>query len=179
MLRSILVFALASLAAACGNQAGNPAAPTAVAHATQTLAPADPSQAVETAEQPPFNLEAILRGDGFGLVRFRQQQDPAANIINLDAWVRDLLPDTSYSLQRAVDTTLDNVCTSSNWLTLGKGLTPEPIVTDATGTGRAELWRDLSALLPGGEFDIHFRIIENATSHVALQSGCYRFVVRD
>ena len=179
MLRSILAIALASLAAACGNHAGNPAAPTVVAHASQTLAPADPTHVEATPEQPPFNLEAILRGDGFGLVKFRQQQDPTANIVNLDAWVRDLLPDTSYSLQRAVDTTLDDVCTSSNWLTLGKGLTPEPIVTDATGTGRAELWRDLSALPPGSAFDIHFRVIENATSHVALQSGCYRFVVRD
>jgi hypothetical protein len=51
-------------------------------------------------------------------------------------------------------------------------------VTDDTGTARAALWRDLSAVAPGTTFDIHFRVIENGTSHVALESDCYRFVVR-
>lgn len=131
------------------------------------------------AEQPPFNLEAILRGDGFGLVKFRQEKDPASNIINLDIWVRDLPAGTAYSFQRAVDTQLDDVCTGTNWLTLGKGPTPEVIVTDATGEARASLWRDLSAFAPGAAFDIYFRVVENATGHVALQSACQRFVVRD
>ena len=91
---------------------------------------------------------------------------------------RDL---TSYSLQRATDSTLDGVCTGTNWLTLGEGLTPHPIVTDDTGTAHAGLWRDLSAVAPGTTFDIHFRLIENNTTpvHVVLQSDCYRFVVRN
>ena len=133
------------------------------------------------AEQPPFNLEAILRGDGFGLVRFRQQSDSTQNIVTLDVSVRDLLANTGYSLQRATDATLDRVCTGTNWLTLGEGSTPHPIVTDDTGTARAALWRDLSAVAPGTTFDIYFRVIENGTSpvHVALQSECYRFVVRN
>jgi hypothetical protein len=131
------------------------------------------------AEQPPFNLEAILRGDGFGLVKFRQVKDPTSNIIDLDVWVRDLPPGTAYSFQRAVDTQLDGVCTGTNWLTLGKGPTPEVIVTDGTGEARASLWRDLSAFAPGAAFDIYFRVVENATGHVALQSDCQRFVIRD
>src|SRR5262249_49896972 len=98
----------------------------------------------ESAAEPPFNVEAILRGDGFGLVRFRQEKDPTHNIIDLDVWVRDLMPNTSYSLQRATDVTLDGICTGANWLTLGKGLTPQPIDTDDAGTGRAALWRDVS-----------------------------------
>jgi hypothetical protein len=66
-------------------------------------------------------------------------------------------------LQRAVDTTLDDVCTGTNWLTLGDGSTPHPIVTDDTGTARAALWRDLSVVAPGTTFDIYFRLIENGT----------------
>src|SRR5919201_811472 len=63
---------------------------------------------------PNFNLEAILRPagastDGFGHVKFRQPKDDA-KIIYLDAWVRDLAPDHSYVLQRAVDTTVDGNC---------------------------------------------------------------------
>jgi len=139
------------------------------------------SQRTAAAEQPPFNVEAILRGDGFGLVKFRQEQDPTHNIVDLDVWVRDLLANTSYSLQRATDSTLDGVCTGTNWLTLGEGPTPHPIVTDDTGTARAALWRDLSAVPDGTTFDIHFRVIENGTTpaHVVLQSDCYRFVVRN
>jgi hypothetical protein len=94
--------------------------------------------------------------------------------------VRDLKPNTSYSLQRAVDTALDGVCANtSGWLTLGEGLTPHPIVTDDGGTGQADLWRDLSGFAAGSAFDIDFRIMDNATGAIVLQSGCYRFVVRD
>ena len=132
-----------------------------------------------SATQPPFNLQAILRGDGFGHVKFRQEKDPDANIISLDVWVRDLVPNTSYSLERAVNTILDGSCTGTNWLPLGQGPTPQPIVTDDGGTGRADLWRDLSAFAPGSAFDIHFRVIETGTTNVVLQSDCYRFVVRD
>jgi hypothetical protein len=132
------------------------------------------------AEQPPFNLEIVLRGDGFGLVKFRQERDSVKSIVTLDTSVRDLQPTASYSLQRAVDTVLDGVCAeTSGWLTLGEGLTPHPIVTDETGVGGAALWRDLSSFAPGSAFDIDFRVLDNATGAVVLQSGCYRFVVRD
>jgi hypothetical protein len=120
----------------------------------------------------------VLRGDGFGLVKFRQPND-GDKIVYLDVWVRDLLPDASYSLQRAVDTQVDGNCTSSSWLTLGKGLTPEPILTDGSGTGRAELWRDLGAFATGARFDIHFRVIQSGTSPevVPLRSDCYEFAI--
>ncbi len=165
------------LAIACSGRGVSPTAPTAGSDGASALAAGQSSQS-PAAEQPPFNLEAILRGDGFGLVKFRQEQDLTHNIITLDVWVRGLLANTSYSLQRATDTTLDGVCTGTNWLTLGEGSTPHPIVTDDTGTARAALWRDLSAVVPGTTFDIYFRLIENGTNDVVLQSDCYRFVVR-
>lgn len=129
-------------------------------------------------ETPPFNLQVVLRdpagGAGFGLVKFRQTND-AEVVITLDTWVRDLAPLTSYRLQRAVDPTLDGVCSSSAWLTLGAGLTPLAITTDETGTGSAELWRDVGAFPVGSTFDIHFQIVEDAGGAVVLASGCYRF----
>ena len=127
-------------------------------------------------ETPNFNLEVILRGEGFGLVKFRQPNDDA-RIVHLDVWLRDLVPNTSYLLQRAVDTNVDDNCTSTAWLTLGKGLQPQSIMTDETGTGREELFRNLGAFPPGSEFDIHFRVIEEATSTVVLTSKCYQFTI--
>ena len=176
---SLAIGCISIFAMACSGRGVSPSAPTAGSDGAAGVAAAGPSQS-PAAEQPPFNLEAILQGDGFGLVKFRQELDPTHNIVNLDVWVRDLLPNTSYSLQRATDATLDGVCTGTNWLTLGEGSTPHPIVTDDRGTARAALWRDLSAVAPGTTFDIHFRLIENGTSpiHVTLQSDCYRFVVR-
>jgi hypothetical protein len=133
-------------------------------------------------ESPPFNLEAVLRspsgGAGFGLVRFRQPNDDQ-KIVYLNAWVRDLSPGTSYRLQRAVDGVVDGTCTSASWLTLGAGLSPLAIVTDDKGTGRAELFRDLGAFAVGTRFDIHFRIIEDASGAVVLQSDCYEFAVSE
>ena len=166
-------------ALACSRGSGVPTAPSAAAIVNTASGAAGSSLAATSAAQPPFDLEAILRGEGFGLVKFRQDKDPAANVVNLDVWVRDLSPNTSYSLQRAVDTALDGVCTGTNWLTLGQGASAQSIVTDDRGTGRADLWRDLSAFAPGTTFDIYFRIVETGTTEVVLQSGCYRFVVRE
>jgi hypothetical protein len=129
-------------------------------------------------ETPPFNLEVILRavdgGQGFGHVRFRQPNDDA-KIVYLDTWVRDLAPNHSYVLQRAVDTVLDGTCTGTAWLTLGKGLVPQAITTDEGGTGREALFRDLAALPTGSRFDIHFRVLDAVSLAPVLQSDCYRF----
>ncbi len=147
----------------------------AAADAT-TAAPRQPSLQSSTSwgpETPPFNDEIILRGDGFGLVKFRQPNDGNL-VVYLDTWVRDLAPNTAYLLQRAVDTNVDDDCTSSSWLTLGKGTTPQAIVTDDRGTGREELFRNLSAFPPGTRFDIHFRVINAVTSAVVLTSTCYQ-----
>lgn len=130
---------------------------------------------------PNFNEEVILKpvddaGAGFGLVTFRQPKD-ADKIVYLGTWVRDLAPNTEYSLQRATDMTVNDVCTGTNWLTLGQGSTPHSITTDETGTGRADLYRSLAAIALGSKFDIKFRVIETATSAVVLQGACYQFIV--
>ena len=131
---------------------------------------------------PNFNLEVILRpvaaesDNGFGLVKFRQPKD-ADKIVYLDVWVRDLGANRSYNLQRATDTNVNDACTGTNWLTLGQGLVPQAITTDETGTGRADLFRNLSTIPLGTEFDIHFRVIDAVTSAVVLESACYQYTV--
>jgi hypothetical protein len=172
----LCLFAVPLLTACSG--ARPPLAPDA---ATST-ASQEPQVGTVTAqgwgpETPPFNIEVILRGDpGFGHVKFRQPND-SSKIVYLDTWIRDLKASTAYRLQRAVDPVPDGSCTSAGWLTLGLGPVPEDIVTDERGTGSASLWRDLSAVATGTRFDIHFRVIEAATGAVALESGCYQFVV--
>lgn len=136
---------------------------------------------ISSAAQPPFNMQVILRGEGkrFGHIKFRQDVDPS-KIIVLETWIRDLSPNTTYILQRAVDpiNVVDGNCTSSNWLTLGKGLTPQSILTDAKGTGKEELWRDISGIPSGSKFDIHFRVLNATTMEEVLSSDCYLYVVR-
>jgi len=127
-------------------------------------------------ETPNFNLEVVLRGDGFGLVKFRQPNDDAL-IIQLDTRVRDLEPNTAYFLQRAVDTNLDGICSGTSWLTLGKGLVSQSITTDDRGTGEESLFRDVAALGVGATFDITFRVVNVATSAVVLTSDCYRYTI--
>ena len=136
---------------------------------------------VAAANNPTFNLEVILRGENgrFGHIKFRQDVDPS-KIISLETWVRDLEPNHQYLLQRAVDAAnvVDGDCTSTSWLTLGKGLTPQSILTDDNGTGSEELWRDVSTAASGTAFDIHFRIVNATTMAVVLTSDCYQYVVR-
>lgn len=164
----VVLSAVVFSTTACSNELSNPAPQSAasIAAHSSSLGP----------QIPPFNLEVILRGDGFGLVKFRQPND-AEKTIFLDTWLRDLEPNTSYLLQRAVDTNVDGDCTSSAWLTLGKGLVPQAITTDAAGTGREELFRSVAAIADGARFDIHFRVIDATTQAVVLTSGCYEYVV--
>jgi hypothetical protein len=133
------------------------------------------------AAQPPFNLEVILRGEGnrFGHIKFRQDND-VEKVIALDTWVRDLEPNHEYLLQRAVDdkNVVDGNCTSTSWLTLGKGLVAQSILTDDKGTGNEDLWRSVAALASGDAFDIHFRVIDKSSGAVVLTSDCYNYVVR-
>jgi hypothetical protein len=136
---------------------------------------------------PLANIQAVLRpaaegpDKGFGLVKFRQPKD-GATIVYLDAWVRDLAPDHSYYLERAVDPpnmTDGNCDNETSWLRLGQAgspTVPTAIETDERGTGRAALSRNVPAP-PGMEFDIHFRVVDAVNSAVVLESACYQFAV--
>ena len=167
---AILAASLA-LVPACTSDRPNPVAPSLVAGPGLSASSWGP-------ETPPFNVELILRdvggGSAFGHVKFRQPND-AELVVNLDVWVRDLAPNTTYRLQRAADGPADGNCTSTSWLTLGRGTQAQAIVTDNRGTGRAELFRLLTSPV-GSTFDIRQRVID-PTGAVVLESECYQFVV--
>jgi hypothetical protein len=133
-------------------------------------------------ETPNFNLQAVLRPasdgpqTGFGLVKFRQPNDAEKTVL-LDVWVRDLVPNHSYYLERATDMNVNDDCDGMNWVRLGQGPTPVAITTDDTGTGRAALFRNLGVTPLGAEFDIYFRVVDPVSSDVVLKSGCYQFTV--
>jgi hypothetical protein len=129
-----------------------------------------------------YNFDLILHTQGkigseLGLLKFRQNPDPA-EIINLDTWVHHLKPNHDYSLQRAVNPIADVTgCSSIIWLTLGEGLTPQAIHTNANGDGFAPLWRDVSSAAKGTSFHIHFQIIDAVTLETVLVSDCHDYTV--
>lgn len=130
-----------------------------------------------------YNLNVALRSKGAqqAFIKFRQDPDPA-KIITLDIWVQHLEPNREYLLQRAVDAVneVDGNCTSTSWLTLGKGLVlpAQTILTDNKGKGEQNLWRDVSAIPSGSLFDIHFRVVDALTMAVVLTSDCHQYEVR-
>jgi len=132
---------------------------------------------------PCFNLDVVLKGNNketqFGFIKFRQNPD-TARIITLETFIKNLLPNHEYLLQRAVDpaNVVDGNCTSTTWLTLGKGLTPQSILTDGHGDGSETLWRDVTAAARGTSFDIHFQIIDATSMEVVLASDCYQYTIR-
>jgi hypothetical protein len=135
---------------------------------------------------PYYNLDVTLTpvaaksglGDhSGGFLKFRQDPD-TARIITLDTWVFNLLPNHAYALQRAVDPISSPDCVSTSWLTLGKGLVPQAINTDAKGDGEADLFRDVTAVARGTQFRIHFQIIDLATNETVLVSDCTQYTVR-
>ena len=167
-MRGYCIILAATALAACAPDGSNPVAPNLAIRAS-TSGPAT----------PPFNDEIILRdvtgAGGFGHVKFRQPKDED-RIVYLDTWVRDLEPNTTYQLQRATDPNVNDDCTGTNWLTLGRGSVPQSITTDGRGTGREDLFRNLAAVPIGSTFDIHFRVIDQSNA-VVLESACYQFVV--
>jgi hypothetical protein len=96
----------------------------------------------------------------------------------LETWLKNLKPNTSYQLERAVDQLLDKNCTGTAWLILGKGLDAQSIVTDKFGNGHEELFRAVTAIARGTQFDIHFQVVEEATGTVVLTSDCFQYTVR-
>ena len=182
-----LTLATGLLLVSCATDAPDPIAVTLVPSADARAEDAgdapdadDANDIDDDAENPivaRVNLDVTLRGDGHGHghIKFRQPPD-AFFIVFLDTRVRGLEPNTDYQLQRAVDTVVDDNCTSQTWLTLGQLTAPLLLHTDARGKGQAQFSRQLTS--PAGtEFDIHFQVIDAVTKAVVLHSGCYQFKV--
>jgi hypothetical protein len=149
---------------------------------TMVLAAAARADAVAHPSGSERNFVALLHPvsggptHAFGAVLFRQPHD-AEKVAFLDVWTLGLAPNHSYSLQRATDSTVDDTCTGTNWLTLGRGVEPQAIDTNDRGFGRAHLFRDLAAFPDGTRFDIQFRVIDSVTQDVVLVSSCHQYTV--
>lgn len=124
----------------------------------------------------PVNAK-VYHSNEAGFLKFRQDPD-TARLITLDISVFNLAPHHSYQLQRAVDPITSSTCTSTAWLTLGKGLVPQTIDTDGRGNGEADLFRDVTSATRGSQFRIHFQIVDAATGATVLASDCYQYTVR-
>jgi hypothetical protein len=131
----------------------------------------------------PYNLDVVLLGQGkhfgsSGFIKFRQDRNTALTI-TLDTWVTNLEPNHSYLLQRAVNPIADSTgCSSTSWLTLGKGLQPQAIHTDKRGAGNADLFRNVPASSEGTSYHIHFQVVDSTSLTPVLVSGCYDYTVR-
>lgn len=131
---------------------------------------------------PLYDLDVRLQGQHQnamgGFIKFRQDAD-TARVITLDTRVTSLLPNHSYILQRAVNPISDITgCSSNAWLTLGEGLQPKSIITNASGDGNAKLWRDISGIARGTAFHIRFQILDAASLTPVLTSDCFDYTVR-
>lgn len=132
-------------------------------------------------ELGPYNLDVVLRGQeknfaSSGFIKFRQDTPLT---ITLDTWVINLEPNHSYLLQRAVNPIKDTTgCSSTAWLTLGKGLQPQAIHTDGHGAGMANLFRNVPASAEGTSSHIHFQVVDSASLATLLTSECLDFTVR-
>ena len=133
----------------------------------------------------PYNLNVIptqgmsmhgLIGKSLGFLKFRQKD--TTHVISLDTWLFDLEPNHSYLLQRAVNPITDSSCSSTAWLTLGLGLTPQAIHTDKFGFGYEPLYRNVSSIPSGTQFRIHFQIVDSATKATVLTSDCFSYTVK-
>jgi hypothetical protein len=144
-------------------------------------------KAIPKEELGPYNLDVKLyssetvkfdsKSSGFGFIKFRQ--DPNVPLtITLDTWVFNLAPDHDYLLQRAVNPITDNDCTSTAWLTLGKGLVSQPIHTDDFGNGMENLFRNVPASSEGTTYRIHFQIIDAVSLATVLTSDCDQYTVQ-
>ena len=174
---SVLVAALAAIA--CQDSPTAPRELSAPAATTANRSETGETEETKEANKPHFNLNVILRGEGSGRIKFRQPEPVGTtHIVYLDVKVRHLEPNTSYQLQRAVDAILDGNCTSTAWLTLGKGLVPQSITTNERGKGHEQLFRVFMPSSAGSTFDIHFRVIRQDNAMVALTSECYQFTIR-
>jgi len=175
-------MALAIMLAACSEPDVTPVAPKEDRGASLTTSKED-AQGRKSCDSkgPNYNLNVLLndgkKGGAFGMLKFRQYQNET-QFIHLDTWVHELEPNTSYLLQRAVDTNLNGDCESASWLTLGFGLDPGPIITDKNGSGSAALYRSVSSIPVGSTFDIHFQIVKESTMQVVLTSDCYQYTIR-
>jgi hypothetical protein len=90
--------------------------------------------------------------------------------VQVEVNVRDMPPNSTFTVQRRVDLQLDGVCTSTTWLTNG------PITTSEGGAGAQHFEVARGApFLSGVKFDVQFRVVGDGAE---LRSDCFTVTVK-
>jgi hypothetical protein len=90
--------------------------------------------------------------------------------VEVEVNVQDMLPNSTFTVERRVDFTPDGVCTGTTWLTNG------PITTSAGGAGAQHFKVERGApFVSGVRFDVQFHVIGNGTE---LVSDCMTVTVK-
>jgi hypothetical protein len=112
-----------------------------------------------------------ISGQGSGHVEVSPTGKDKPNFdVQVQVNVKDMLPNSTFTVQRTVDLTPDGICTGTTWLTNG------PITTSANGKGAQHFEVERGApFVSGVRFDAEFRVIGNGTE---LRSGCMTVTVK-
>jgi hypothetical protein len=112
-----------------------------------------------------------ISGQGTGHVLVAPTAEDQPNFaVQVEVNVRDMLPNSSFTAQRAPDLNPDGVCTGTTWLTSGT------ITTSEGGSGAAHFFGERGApFVSGVRFDVVFRVIGNGTE---LRSECMTVTVK-
>lgn len=169
---------MAALGFACSESTRTPLHPSAVA--------ASDAPAIRPAWLPDSHgqkLTAVV-GQGEGIINITPKADREGFSAEVTVSVRQASPDTVFLLTRAVDFTLDGICTNTNFVPLPLP-NPGPLVTLTTSSGGAGAVHTKFALDPiqfpqfseGTTFEVHWQI-RTENSSIVLQSDCFRVTVK-
>jgi hypothetical protein len=173
-----ILAAVAALCVACSDSSTNLMRPSAVT-------PSGPL-AVQPAVLPDSHgqqLTAIV-GQGEGVLNITPKADRPGFSVEIQVALRKTSPNTTFTLARAVDFTLDGVCSNPNFVPLPLP-NPGPLVLLTTSPGGAGAAHVSFALDPvqfpqfseGTTFEVHWEIRATDGSAV-LRSECFRVTVK-
>jgi hypothetical protein len=173
-----IVAAVAALGLACSESSPHPVQPSAIT-------PLGPL-AVRPAVLPDSHGQQLIAvvGEGEGVLNITPKADRPGFSVEIQVALRKTNPDTTFTLARAVDFTLDGVCTNTNFVPLPLP-NPGPLVLLTTSPGGAGAAHVSFALDPvqfpqfseGRTFEVHWEI-RAIDSSVVLRSDCFRVTVK-
>ncbi len=133
---------------------------------------------VVTAAQAQPGTQSVLTavsGQGIGRVNVSPTANDSGGTFDVQGVVNlhDALPDTTFTIARAVDLNPNGVCTSTTWNSV-----PETLTTSEGGAGAAhfEIVRG-APFTDGVRFDVRWRVMSLDGSQVLL-SDCFTVTVK-
>ncbi len=133
---------------------------------------------VVTAAQAQPGTQSVLTavsGQGIGRVNVSPTANDSGGTFDVQGVVNlhDALPDTTFTIARAVDLNPNGVCTSTTWNSV-----PETLTTSEGGAGAAhfEIVRG-APFTDGVRFDVRWRVMSHDGSQVLL-SDCFTVTVK-